>query len=210
MGVFSTFAWYQASNVANITPVSKDGTLTTVLSSTNLGDFEVKVTTASLDKDVVMTDTSGNTYAVDESNNLLDAGVPAGKAKIATVTLKVTVTYKGSATSDDTAIGAMWAATLNSDITISTAASGTYASRVKFTSAADNYTHNAANATVTVAAKATAAAWTFTSKTTGEKAAPNMYVGFDGGSKTAGAAQNDGDSALAGITITFTPAATAA
>ena len=154
-----------------------------------------------------MTDDSGNTYAVDTAGNLIPASLPDGKVKVATVSLAVTVTYEGTATSDDDVIASMWEQTLSTnDVQVSAAASGTYASRVKFTSGTSNYAHAAANATVEIAS-ATAKAWTFSSKSTGSKTMPNMYIAFDGGNKTSGSVQDDGAALLSAITVTFTPAA---
>lgn len=208
-GAVSTFAWYQVSNVASITPSAKDGTLTTAKSDINLGSFTLAVSTANFDAQPVMTDDSGNTFAVTTDGDLVAASVPVGKVKIATVTLKIKISYGGSATSDDDAISNMWDATIGSkDVTVTASATGTIASRLKYTNSASAYT-NVSGKNVVRVLNANLTGLTFTTKQTAEISCPAMYIGVDGGSKTEGEVQDDGTSAL-DTTVTFTPADVAA
>ena len=153
-----------------------------------------------------MTDDSGNTYAVSEDGDLITASLPAGKVKIATVTVTIKVDYEGTAVSENDAVANLWKATLDDDAILVTAeaTAGTLASRIKYTASASSYA-DASGKNVLTVANATASAWTFTTKSTGNKEiATKMYIGVDGGSKTVGSVDNDGTSALS-TTITFTP-----
>ena len=199
-----TAAWYQASNVANISTQAKDQAFTTALSSTDLGDFKITVVSAAFDAQPVMTDASGNTYAVTSDGDLVTASVPDGKVKIATVTVTIKVDYEGTAVSANDAVANLWQATLgDDDILVTASATGTLSSRIKYTASASAYT-NVSGKNVLTVANETAAAWTFSTKSTGNKEiSTKMYIGVDGGA-TSGTVQNDGTSAIE-TTITFTP-----
>jgi hypothetical protein len=194
-----TFAWFTAT-AASITYQADTGTIGAIASDSQIGSFKITVSdiTVSPATIALTEDGTGDTY-------VMVGGVktPATATdKVATISSKITVTYvdTNETNPSDAEVKTLWADALGSNNVIVTASAtaGTNASQIRFTSGASNYTGAAANAKVSIAS-ATAKAWDFSSKTTGKKDMPNIYVALTG-KETA-----ENLASYGSITLTLTP-----
>ena len=185
-----TFAWFTATAAS----------ITYQADTAQIGSFKITVSdiTVSPATIALTEDVTGDTY-------VMVGGVktPATATdKVATISSKITVTYvdTNETNPSDAEVKTLWADALGSNNVIVTASAtaGTNASQIRFTSGASNYTGAAANAKVSIAS-ATAKAWDFSSKTTGKKDMPNIYVALTG-KETA-----ENLASYGSITLTLTP-----
>ena len=105
VGVTGTFAWFQQTGTANITPASgTTASVDAVNGVANLGTFTVTASAKANPGSVRLTDASGNTYLWDGASN--NSVTDNGNA-MAEVTIQIAISYSG-ALSNDSDIAALW------------------------------------------------------------------------------------------------------